>query len=94
MFENTVNTVGNALGEKAFRPIKNLNAAVFEAVMIGLARRLETENASDLVEDAIKRIYNELVKNQEFLEACSQHSSDEKNIRKRQDLAIRAFADA
>ena len=94
LFENTVNTVGNALGEKAFRPIKNLNAAVFEAVMIGLARRLETENASDPVEDAIKRIYNELVKNQEFLEACSQHSSDEKNIRKRQDLAIRAFADA
>lgn len=95
LFENTINAVGNALGEKkAFRPSKNLNAAVFEAVMVGLARRMEAKEASDLAEDAVKRIYIELVENQEFLEACSQHSSDEKNVRKRQELAMQAFANS
>ncbi len=95
LFENTINTVGNAVGEKkAFRPSKNLNAAVFEAVMVGVARRMEAKEASDLTKDAVKKAYLELVKNGEFLDACSQHSSDEKNVRKRQRLARRAFASA
>ena len=92
LFENTINAVGNALGEKAFRPTKNLNAAVFEAVMVGLARRLGSEEANDLAEDEVKIIYSNLVEDKDFLEACSQHSSDEKNVRKRQELATLAFA--
>jgi len=40
VFENTILLVDEALGNRAFRPVRSLNAAVFDAVMVGISSQL------------------------------------------------------
>ncbi len=46
-FENTITTAARILGPKAFRPERNLNVSVAEAVLVGLAHRLESGPIQD-----------------------------------------------
>src|SRR5436305_1289588 len=39
-FTNTIDVIFKSIGEKAFRPIGPINAAVFDSVTVGVARRL------------------------------------------------------
>jgi Protein of unknown function DUF262 len=88
-FRTVIDEIRNSIGEKAFRPERALNAAVFDAVMVGLSKRLNQggiENKQDLV----KR-YSELTNNEKFLEVCKAGSSDAANVTKRIQLATEAF---
>lgn len=40
LFEKTTATIEETIGEQAFRPIRNVNAAVVDSLMTGVARRL------------------------------------------------------
>ena len=44
LFALTVNEIFQALGREAFRPSGALNAAVFDSVMVGIARRLQVND--------------------------------------------------
>ena len=92
LFEDTISLIRDALGEKAFRSGRNLNAAVYEAVMVGLARRLRDGPALD--PESVRESYEELFANAEFKSACEQATADESNVRARQALVTRAFAAA
>lgn len=91
VFQITIDKVNSAIGPRAFRISRALNAAAFDAVMMGLAKRLEaTPTPSD---EDVKAAYEKLIANDEFKQACGRATADEENVRRRLELATAAFAD-
>ena len=90
LFVEAVALVNDCYGSKAFRPSRALNAAVFEAVMVGLSSRLEEVKAAP---DPTKftAAYDKLVKDNKFLKACERATAREDTLEARQKLAIAAF---
>jgi hypothetical protein len=89
-FISTVETVHNFLGPDAFKPKKILNAAVFDAVMVGVARRLDRGQITD--GEALKQSYQLLTSNTEFMTACETGTANEDHVSRRLSLAVQAFA--
>jgi hypothetical protein len=90
VFRATITKVNSAIGSRAFRIIRALNAAAFDAVMVGLAKRLDTGSIPSDTE--VKDAYEILVATDEFRQACERATADEENVRKRLLLATAAFA--
>jgi len=92
LFESSISTVYHAIGIKAFRPRRGLNAAVFDAVMVGISRRLEQGQIQSL--SGLKKVYDSLVKDEKFLEVSinARQISSPKNVITRIELATSAFA--
>jgi hypothetical protein len=88
-FEKTIGLAFQALGEKAFRPEKTLNVAVFDAVMVGLAKRIKRGPISD--QGSIARKYELLLTDQTFIEAFKRSTADEQQIKTRLTKAIEQF---
>ena len=91
LFESTLGIVANALGREAFRPGRALNAAVFDAVTVGLGRRISQDGNSPPV-DALKEAYAGLLANEEFITNYSRATADHESVRKRVELATAAFS--
>lgn len=90
IFERTISTVHSAIGPRAFRPIRVLNAAAFDSVMTGLARRLSKKPKPS--DQTISDAYDQLVADADFLAACERATADEETVRTRLRLATEAFA--
>lgn len=88
-FEAVVKLVNQEIGSRAFRLIRALNAAVFDAVMVGIARRLERAELPG--DGAIAQAYDGLLANKEFRAACERATADEENVKTRIRLATEAF---
>lgn len=88
-FETTIALAYECFGNRAFKPLKVLNAAVFDAVMIGLARRLEHGPIQDI--HTVKRQYDMLNGSEPFSAATQTATTDEENVKKRIKLAVSAF---
>lgn len=89
VFEPTIEAVYRSLGNKAFRPKKELVAAIFDAVMVGLAKRLERGKINNLEE--IREWYAYLLNDEDFIAAYSTRTSDEGKVRLRLKLSTDAF---
>ncbi|MQB01793.1 MAG: DUF262 domain-containing protein [Actinobacteria bacterium] len=87
-FLTPIHTIHRVLGRHAFRPERNLNAAVFDAVMVGLGRALDDGALSD---DRVEKGYRSLLANPDFIEATSTGTSDEDVVQRRVALAGKAF---
>jgi len=90
-FVNAIGVVQEYLGSKAFKPKRALNAAVFDAVMVGIARRLSQgpiQNAH-----ALRERYEALLRNNTFIAVSETATADEENVKLRLKLATEAFAD-
>ncbi|SRR6266567_886278 len=90
VFSTTIHVIHEAIGPSAFRPVRALNAAVFDSIMVGLARRLRQGPLSDL--GAFKAKYGELLGNQEFLDACGRGTAGEERVKTRIGLSTEAFS--
>jgi len=90
-FTATIDIIANTLGKKAFRPERAINAAVFDAVMIGVARRLDKCAITD--DKTFVKKYYELLDNAAFIQACLTATSDEKNVSERSRIATEYFED-
>ncbi len=90
VFKLTIEKVNSAIGAKAFRIIRVLNAAAFDAIMVGLARRLQAGLPPE--DTKVRSAYNTLVADEDFRQACERATADEENVRKRLELATSAFA--
>jgi uncharacterized protein with ParB-like and HNH nuclease domain len=90
-FTNTIDVVLKSIGPRAFRPIGPFNAAVFDSVMVGLARRLDKSDIEkpEVVRDA----YFQLLEDPEYQALISQSTSDENNVRIRVKKAIDKFSE-
>ena len=90
LFVRTIDCVHRILGDKAFRPVRTLNAAVFDAVMVGLASRISIDGDS-LRDIDIKAAYSQLLADPAFRTAIETGTTQEANVKKRIDLAKKAF---
>ena len=92
LFIQAIDLIHEVIGKKAFRIRKGLNAAVFDAVMVGLATRIS--NNRSIQKDALKQAYDNLLKDQEFLKFVDTARTTENNaVQGRINLAIKAFAE-
>jgi Protein of unknown function DUF262 len=90
VFSQAIHVIHQTVGLSAFRPVRALNAAVFDSVMVGLARRLGKGPVRDPA--AVKTKYEGLLRNQEFLDACGRGTAGEERVKTRIDLATEAFS--
>jgi hypothetical protein len=88
-FVGTIQLVHDSIGTQAFKPKRTLNAAVFDAVMVGLAGRLKRGRIHDFA--ALKRNYELLLKNEVFSAATEKSTADEESVRVRLRYATEAF---
>ena len=90
LFAKTIKACWEALGRKAFRPERALNAAVFEGVMLGVAARLEQGGFA--TPDELAKAYDCLLEDRAFMRACERATAVEDSVRIRRTNAVRAFA--
>lgn len=90
IFKTTINIIAETVGRKAFRPTSTINAAAFDSVTVGLARRLNLGPITDPMN--VKAAYDELLADANYLALISQSTSDENNVQARIALATEKFA--
>lgn len=91
VFLNSIQTAYDALGNRAFRPKSLLNAAVFDSVMVGIARRIEQRPISNL--EQLKSAYDTLLTNEKFVSGFEVSTSHAENVKIRFACARIAFRD-
>lgn len=89
IFRDTIAMVDGAIGENAFRPVRALNAAVFDAVMTGLAIRMAQSPAPK--KEAVRKAYDKLLLSEKFREGWLRATADEETVKLRINLATKAF---
>jgi hypothetical protein len=90
VFEDAVTIIDKSVGGRAFRPVRAINAAVIDSVMVGVARRLS--KGSIRKKGQLARCYRGLLKNRAYRKAVETGTSQEANVETRLRLATKAFA--
>ncbi|MDD9954833.1 MAG: DUF262 domain-containing protein [Anaerolineaceae bacterium] len=90
VFNRTTTTILKKIGDDAFKPQKSINAAVLDAIMVGVATRLKMGE----INGGLVSQYKELLENPEFDNSISVGTSQGERVRQRIMLAVKAFADA
>jgi uncharacterized protein with ParB-like and HNH nuclease domain len=88
-FCTTIKLISDCLGRAAFRPERTFNAAVFDSVMVAVARRLDRGRISQ--PDQVKTAYQRLMKNKRYILAFSGPTADKPIMEERMSLAAAAF---
>ncbi|SHI47506.1 Protein of unknown function DUF262 [Palleronia salina] len=81
LFEDSIGRARAAFGERAFRPQRTFNIAVFDSMMLGIARNPQASAAQ------IASAYEGLLENGDFRQAISEATSDENSVERRINLA-------
>ncbi|WP_045987731.1 GmrSD restriction endonuclease domain-containing protein [Pseudoalteromonas piscicida] len=92
LFIETLKILKAAIGEKLFRPSKNFNAAIFDAITFGIAKRLEHGKINDL--EKVKHIYEQLLEDEQFKAVSSSSTASSSNLRARIEISKQAFEEA
>lgn len=90
LFSNTVSTIGESIGQDAFRPVRAVNAAVVDSVMVGVAHRLARGPIKS--KTGLSSQYEKLLTNKGYREAVETGTSQEANVATRLKLATEHFA--
>jgi hypothetical protein len=90
VFNQTTGVISKAIGPRAFRPVRGVNAAVIDSVMTGIARRLATNPITN--DDQLRQHYDALLKNKKYRDAVETGTSQEANVTTRLQEASDAFA--
>lgn len=80
-FASACEIVVKALGPKPFRPVRALNVAVFDSVMVAIASMPNLDTAK------LSERYAALLADDGYIAATSKSTSDESNVRERIELA-------
>jgi len=91
IFNHSIETIYNSIGLRAFRPKKGLNAAVLDAVLVGISLRLDRGLINQL--DQVRLEYDNLLKNQYFLSNSTEtaRTTETSIVKSRLKLAIDVF---
>ncbi len=82
-----------SLGDRVFRPSGKLNAAIFDSMFVGLARRLQ--QGTEPTTEGLVEAYCSLLKNEEYMRMITtQSTSEEASVKSRLDLAADRIAAA
>jgi hypothetical protein len=88
-FINAIDLAYDVFGEKAFKPVKAFNAAVFDAVLTGLAKRIEFGPIDD--RSALHAAYVNLMSDADFIAETSRSTANDESVKKRILKASSAF---
>ena len=89
-FIATIEFAFKTLGPGAFRPIRSMNAAVFDSIAVGLARRLDKGAIQQPAK--LKHAFDKLSVDDNFVKATSSATATENSVETRIRLATEAFA--
>lgn len=90
-FKKTIEIVIGALGKTAFKIGRQLNAAIFDSVMIGVCRRLDAVGEVNM--EQLQKRYRSLLQNEEYLSYVSKSTASEKSVKGRIAIATECFKD-
>ncbi len=90
LFIDTLEVISKCLSDNVFKRNQILNAAVFDAVMIGVTRRLQRGEIKDC--KALQVKYDSLLVDQAFSTATNHNTANAEFVRRRIRLATQAFA--
>lgn len=90
-FSSTIDVIYKSIGLSAFKPEGILNAAVFDSVMYGVAKRLEKGNITD--QSTLSSRYSELFQNNEFKKAYRTGTSHKESVKARLSISQKNFED-
>jgi hypothetical protein len=82
--------VNEVLGVKAFRIGGRINAALFDSIMIGIAKRFEQGNFS--TKEKFISAYDKLIQDSSFTTLAKEGTADEATVRNRIRIATEQFA--
>lgn len=91
IFEITCKNIYEGIGRNAFRPQSQINAALVDSLMCGIANRISSRPFTSL--DELKPAYDKLVSNEEFLSSIARATADEDRVQTRLSLAKAAFSE-
>ncbi len=90
-FTSTIEAVAEGIGPKAFKPQRAVNAAILDAVMSGVAKRvLKGEPPKDISQ--LNQAYNKLLDDSDFQSAIQRATANEESVRVRLSKAESVFA--
>lgn len=90
LFDQVATLAADTLTRSAFRPERNLNAAVLDALFVALARRIKQGPIAKRA--ALKPAADAVIATKDFLAAVTSGTTDVNAISRRLDLATAAFA--
>lgn len=93
LFEQTSDAILRAIGPKAFKPKATLNAAVVDALMVGVARRIRSIGGAP-EPASLKAAYNVLLQDESFQAAISRATANEENVKQRLKVATSLISEA
>ena len=88
-FQTVSSFIRDVVGHGAFRPVRTINAAVIDSILVGAARRLAKGSINDHAMFRTK--YEELLRHKEYRAAIETGTSQETNVENRLRLATEAF---
>ena len=90
-FAEMIKTFNAAMQNQSFRTGsgRQLNAAVFDSMAVGLARRIRTSGPPS--PNIIVEVHSSLLKNTDYLESVSGGTAQERTVRTRINKAVEAF---
>ena len=88
-FASATSLISEVIGQRAFRPVRAVNAATIDSILTGVANRLARGAITD--KDQFRKQYEDLLLNKTFRSAIETGTSQEANVRTRIQLATQAF---
>jgi len=89
LFRNVCEIIATHIGRRAFRATGQVNAALVDAIMFGIARRLD---AGPITEpDQLAAAFEHLVSQESFLAAIGRATADEDRVTRRLGMATDVF---
>ena len=89
-FSDAIAVAHSTFGDKVFRIGPSLNAAIYDSVLVGIAKRLTNGPIKD--KKAFTQTYFDLLKNEDYETAFIRATSDDENVRNRLKIAADAFS--
>ena len=90
VFEHLVQVIRSDLGTGAVRPERGFNAAHWDALAVGLARRLAKDKKPS--SESLKAAHQRILNNEDFQEAASRSTADKQFVNSRLKIACDEFA--
>lgn len=90
-FKTSIDLINEAIGKKAFRPERGINASVFDSIMVGTYELIKSKKIFNI--ENYKKAYFDLLNDKDYIKSAQDGTSDEKTVHIRFNTAIKVFSE-